>query len=416
MDKSEHDRPVKTQAARTLHPFVPVLLLALSLGLGAQLVWRVYWPDGLSGLDVTTHPIGRDFINIWAGVRLALKGQALQLYDLEAYHRWIGEAFGQPLPFHLWNYPPTFLLLVWPFALPPYFVGLAVYQAVSLAFFLWVALALLPSHQRLLGGWLMVLAPASLFNLLTGQNGFLTAAMVLLSWRMLVPRPALSGLLFGLLTVKPQLGLLVPPVLLMLRAWRAIAVAVAVAVAMAGLSVLLFGLEVWHIFFTKTGAITVGMLESFGGYYSAMLMSFFYGLRLSGVSLNLAYALQALAAVLALALTLWTLARTTDMARRLPVLISAATLVTPYLFDYDLTALSAIAVWRLLDEDDKPVWVRAAYAALWISPFVTFYANALWVGLSPLFLTLAFVAALYEAHRAAAHDEAAAGRPSARDG
>jgi hypothetical protein len=399
MKELEHPAKAKRQDARRLHPFIPVLLLALTLGLGAQLAWWFYWPDGLTGLDVQTYPVGRDFINIWAGVRLALKGHVDQLYDLAAYHNWIGEAFGQKLPFHLWNYPPTFLLLIWPFALPPYFVGLALYQALSLAFFLWVALALLPAHQRVLGGLLIALAPASLFNLFTGQNGFLTGAMVLLAWRMLERRPALSGMLFGLLTFKPQLGLLVPPVLLMLRAWRVIAVAVAVALAMAGLSVLLFGFQVWQIFFTATRATTVMMLESVDGFFTYMYMSVFYGLRVSGASLSLACVLQGLVALLALGLTLWTLARTTDRERRLPVLISAATLITPYLFDYDLTALSAVAVWRLLDKGDKPSWVRACYAALWMSPFVTFYTNGFWIGLSPVFLVLAFVATLYEAHR-----------------
>jgi hypothetical protein len=374
-------------------------LIAVSLGLAAPILWRFYWPAGLSGLDAADYPVGRDFINIWAGARLAFRGHVDQLYHVLIYNDWIGEAFGQPLPEHTWNYPPTFLLLIWPFALPPYFVGLALYQALSLAFFLWVVLGLLPARQKIQGAALIILAPASLMNVFTGQNGFLTAAMVMLGWRMVERRPALSGLMFGLLTFKPQLGLLIPPVLLMLRAWRAIAVAVAVALAMAGLSVLLFGFQVWQTFFTGTRVMTVMMLESFDGFYRYMYMSVFYGFRISGVPVGFAWALQALVALVALGLTLWTLARTTDMGRRLPVLISAATLITPYLFDYDLTALSAVAVWRLLNEDDKPVWVRAAYAALWISPFVTFYVNAFWVGLSPLFLILAFAATLYEAHR-----------------
>ena len=66
-----------------------------------------------------------------------------------------------------------------------------------------------------------------------GQNGFLTAALIGGTLGLLERRPALAGVCLGLLTYKPQFGLLFPIVLIADRRWRTIAVACGVAGALA---------------------------------------------------------------------------------------------------------------------------------------------------------------------------------------
>ena len=53
-----------------------------------------------NGLDVTGHPIGRDFINVWSGPQVAFHGNVATLFNLRAYHEAIGSPFGRPQPFH----------------------------------------------------------------------------------------------------------------------------------------------------------------------------------------------------------------------------------------------------------------------------------------------------------------------------
>ncbi|MFP3386992.1 glycosyltransferase 87 family protein, partial [Tritonibacter sp. SIMBA_163] len=65
-------------------------------------------------------------------------------------------------------------------------------------------------------------------------------------------RSLLGGLLLGLLTVKPHLGILVPFCLVAAGNYRAVASATFVSVAMVVLSGVLFGSEIWPLFFSET--------------------------------------------------------------------------------------------------------------------------------------------------------------------
>jgi hypothetical protein len=75
------------------------LYAAAGMLLIAPLVFWIYRPAA-HGLDITGRPIGRDFINVWAGPQLAFGGRLASPFDFEAYQQAIGELFGQPLPFH----------------------------------------------------------------------------------------------------------------------------------------------------------------------------------------------------------------------------------------------------------------------------------------------------------------------------
>jgi Glycosyltransferase family 87 len=48
-----------------------------------------------------------------------------------------------------WHYPPSFLLLVWPLALLPYPVALAVWLGLTLALLLWVVERIAPHADTL---------------------------------------------------------------------------------------------------------------------------------------------------------------------------------------------------------------------------------------------------------------------------
>ena len=80
-----------------------------------------------------------------------------------------------------------------------------------------------------------------MINAFFGQNGAFTAALLVGGLLAAPKRPILAGVLFGLLTVKPQLGILIPFCLLASRNWRAFASAAVTTVTLVLLTGLAFG-------------------------------------------------------------------------------------------------------------------------------------------------------------------------------
>lgn len=366
------------------------LLLALP-----WLLW-VYWPAG-NGLDVTGNPIGRDFINVWAAPQLAFSGRVAQLFDLPAYHAAIGNLFGKPLPFHNWSYPPFVLPAFWPFAQLSYAVALAAWTLSTFALLAAITLSQVPRHQRPLAGVLLLLAPASLINIASGQNGFLTAALLIGGTLALQHRPMLAGVLFGMLTFKPHLGIVVPFALVALRAWSAVAVAVVTMVVLVLVSVTLFGLEPWGDYLSVTGAYQVHLLERFSGFYPLMMTSVAAAGRMIGLSLSAALVLQAAVALPAIVTAMWTVTRTTDARMRALVMASATPLVSPYVFNYDLTAPSAAILWilcgRLAWSGGAPLVLTSA----WVLPLAAMYLHLAGIAAAPLVLLGLFAVAVFAA-------------------
>src|ERR1700738_4241155 len=96
-------------------------------------------------------------------------------------------------------------------------------------------------------GLLLALAfPVVLTNTLVGQNGFLTASLIGGMLYLMPTRPVLAGICLGLLSYKPQYGLLFPLVLIAAAEWTVLVTAAIVATAIAAASWLAFGTESWQ--------------------------------------------------------------------------------------------------------------------------------------------------------------------------
>jgi hypothetical protein len=370
-----------------------VLFPAAALLVFWPLLVRFYWPAG-GGLDVTGHQIGRDFINAWAAPRLAFSGRLATLFDLDGYAEAIGTLFGAPLPFHNWSYPPFALLLFRPLSQLSYFWALALWTAGLFAAFAGVALSQVEPGRRRYGFVALALAPACLMNAVGGQNGFLTAALLLGGVLCLERRPVLAGVLFGCLTVKPHLGLVLPFVLVALGAWRTIAVAAVTALALAAASVAAFGFEPWREYLGATSAYQMGLLEKWRGFYTLMMPSVFAGVRGLGLSSAAAWAAQAAVALPVLAATVWAVRRTDDPRRRAIAIAAAVPLLTPYAFNYDLTALAAVLVWKLCERrpNEAP---GPLHLFVWLAPALMMSVPM--PGAVPTALAALFVMAVREA-------------------
>ena len=140
--------------------------------------------------------------------------------------------------------------------------------------------------------------PAVLANFIVGQNGFLNAGLVGGALTLIERRPALAGVLIGLLTYKPHLGLLFPIALIAGGHWRAFATATVVAVLIAAASWLAFGSESWNAFFASIGHTSQAFLSDGWADWSKLQTAF--GLtRTLGGSETLAWTMQIAVALLA---------------------------------------------------------------------------------------------------------------------
>ncbi|MBX9772965.1 MAG: DUF2029 domain-containing protein [Xanthobacteraceae bacterium] len=339
-------------------------------------------------LDWRGHPIGTDFANVYAAGTYVIEGRPEAPFDLALHYARQRELFGANAPFYGWHYPPFFLFIAGALALMPYGLALAAWLATTFALYLWSIHAILcfretpPSsaqanattgYCRLDPLWLLFAAafPAVLVNAGHGQNGFLTAALIGGALVTLDRRPALAGILFGLMSYKPQFGLMIPLVLVATHRWRAFGFAALTVVTLAAATTLAFGPNVWNALLASTEFTRVTVLEA-GNIGWHKIQSVFSWVRMWGGTVALAYALHA-AVVLALCVLLVRLWRSDrPYPLKAAALILASVLSTPYGLDYDMMALAPAIAFLALDGLQRGFapWQKTALAMLWMVPLV----------------------------------------------
>jgi len=290
------------------------------------------WIWEASGLGIPT-----DFVNVWTAGRLVLDGHAALAYDWNIQRQIELALLGQDFPgYFAWHYPPPFLFVASALAMLPYSAG----------FIGWMVASFIPYLAVMRGivgrpfGWIFAAAFPTVFNnTLVGQNGFLTAALIGGTLYLLPVRPILAGVCLGLLTYKPQYGLLFPMVLIAAAQWRAFVSAGVTAAALACVSWLAFGTESWHAFFHWMPMFSQAFLTE-GKATWWKLQSIFSLVRFFGGTEQLAWAFQWVltASVATVLVLMW--------RSRVPYTLKAAALAvgtlltTPYLFMYDMMVLA----------------------------------------------------------------------------
>jgi hypothetical protein len=333
------------------------------------------WVDG------THFVFGRDFLNTWMGGRSVFAGGPAPWFDAQAYNAALREMLGTAYLEHYWSYPPHVLLFIWPFGLLPYLPAYLAWCVIGVALYV-VACSPVIARQRLL---FVATAPAVAVCVFFGQNGFYTAALLIGGLVCLDRRPVLAGVLFGILTVKPQLGLLLPVVLLLERRWLTIAAAVATAAVLVTATALLFGWPIWLEYWQKVVPQQQWLTEHGGDLLFAMVSSVFFGARLVHLPLGVAWGLQGLIAALALAAVVWTYWKRRDPALSLALFVTATFLFTPYILNYDMVVLGFV-VALLRQRADNTMRDHWLLIAVWSLPVTMMIAAVGWIPLAPIVL------------------------------
>jgi len=311
---------------------VCLALAVANLALCPAAYFSSWWIYDAKGVGIPT-----DFINVWAAGRLVLDGVPAQAYDWDIQKQVEVTKLGQDFVGHFaWHYPPPFLFVASLLAMLPYPDGYAG----------WVYLSMLPYlavMRAIVGHWFGLLValslPAVLMNCYAGQNGFLTAALIGGTLYLIPVRPVLAGICLGLLSYKPQYGLLFPVVLIAGGHWRVFVSAAVTAAVIAIASAFAYGLESWLAFFHWMPRFSQAFLTE-GKATWWKLQSLFSLVRYFGGSEWLGWTFQWVLTA-SVAVVLWLMWRS-----RVPYTLKAAALgvgtllITPYLFVYDMMVLA----------------------------------------------------------------------------
>jgi hypothetical protein len=342
------------------------------------------------GWKLYGHPDGMDFTNYWAASRLWLEGTPLDAYSYSAMEhagRLISPNLPPPGPLF---YPPTYLLLLRPLAFLPSPLSYAIFEVLASAVFILLLRRLLPLRSA----WLPILAfPGIWLTIAEGQNACVTASLALGALLLLKKRPIFAGVCIGMLSVKPHLAVLFPIVLACAGMWTTFIAAGVTAVILAVLSIAVFGMNAFPIFFHSVGvanhALAVGALPW------PETASLFGALRALHLSPTSAYIAQGCQALVATGVVVWTWCRTGDLALRATVLIAGTCMVSPYLFNYDATWLGG-AIAFYVAKALRDGWLRGEREILclaWLYPGLgDICGYFLHIGIGPLvFASLLFM-------------------------
>jgi alpha-1,2-mannosyltransferase len=258
--------------------------------------------------------------------------------------------------------------MTWPLAFLPYLPGYLVWCGIGMALYLLAASDGGRRKQRL---YMLAVAPAVWINIFAGQNGFLTSALMIAGLALLGRRPVLSGVCFGLLTIKPQLGLLLPLMLVLTGQWRAIIAAVVTTTALVVATGALFGFTIWPQYVRMVLPVQSEILTQGQGIFTMMMPTVFMNARIAHLPLDVAWALQGAVSLAAVAAVVWTYWRRRDPVLSVALFVTATFLVTPYAFNYDMVVFGwVIALLRerggeLLDDRlAMAVWTLPVTAML----------------------------------------------------
>jgi glycosyl transferase family 87 len=291
-----------------------------------------WWIFDAGGLGIAT-----DFVNVWSAGKLAGDGHPALAYDWNIQKELQVAVLGQSYQGNFaWHYPPPFLFVASLLALFPYGAAYVGWAAASFVPYLLMMRTIV---GRPFGLVLAAAFPVVLTNTLVGQNGFLTASLIGGTLVLLPTRPVLSGICLGLLSYKPQYGLLFPLVLVAAAQWRVFFAAAAVAVAMALASWFAFGTESWQAFVHWLPMFSQAFLTEGRAYWGKM-QSIFALVRFFGGSEQLAWVFQwMMTGIVAIALVrLWR--GRVRYSLKAAALAIGTLLVTPYLFLYDVMVLA----------------------------------------------------------------------------
>ncbi len=276
--------------------------LQLLVFVGIACSYLLFAPNYAWNAEETGTAYGADFLQEWVGARMVLTGHVSELYNVEVFRAW---QYDPKIVGFAWKtdqyfppvYPPSHYALFTPFAMLSYRMAVVVWLLllIAAAWFSAKLIADIANHnQRSQNGnptsevanktrflWLgLVLFPSLLFSITLGQKSVCWLFLICLSWRLLqCHRDYASGMVFGILSIKPTLFFLLPLVMLRNGKWRFFVGASVSVCAIWGTTACLVPFDTW-VAFAKVVGTTGNYAENIGYRleWSCNLMTMAYSL------------------------------------------------------------------------------------------------------------------------------------------
>jgi hypothetical protein len=181
---------------------------------------------------------------------------------------------------------------------------------------------------------------------ISGQNGLLSAALLVGGLRCLTRWPVYGGILLGLLTYKPQFLLLLPIVLIASRNIRAILAACATVLLAVVVSSATLGWSIWHIWISGFPTFQ-HLLQVNQATLDHLMPTMVAGVRAIGAPASVGYTAQLLCAGAVGVLT-WRACKRGISEQTIAMVVIGTIVVAPYAMIYDLPMIAAaIAIdWK----------------------------------------------------------------------
>ena len=287
------------------------------------------WPAGFG-----------DSFSLWSWGRFVDEHPDASIYDLAAL-RSAQLALGMdPTAFAPFAYPPSFLLVLWPLGWLPGWAMCAALTLITLPLYLWATVG---RNWRSPAMLFALAAPTTTIGIVCGQSSFLSAALLAGGLRLAADQPITGGMLLGLLTYKPQLGLLVPVALVAARLWRTLAAAALTVSGLVILTTIIFGGAIWPAWAAAFLSFSRHVPTASSPILYLMPTIFAAIARLGAApatALLVQYAGTAAAAAL-----VWVLFRAGPRPLAGAALLVASLLATPYAFVYDMPIVATAVIW-----------------------------------------------------------------------
>jgi hypothetical protein len=345
----------------------------------------------LAQLLLASARLNSDFMAFWSFPRFASVHDVRQIYDaasLQGFQKLLYPGFDS---FYPYLYPPTLLLPIWWLKFLPLGAAEIIWTATGLALLAASVPLLFPRHRLVVIATLLA-SPAALINIATGETAFFTTALALAGFGILPRRPVLAGIAFGLLTLKPQLGVLIPFFLLARGEWRAIIAAAITAGTLAGLSCLLLPPEMWRLWLQ-----TLPQYQS--DYFNTTVLNLNIittpaaNLVVLGMAPRLAWVVQLTCGLAVAGLVTWA-ARRTPYHYAVAALFVGIFLAQPHAYAYDSVLIPAAMALCL--SPGLPGWVIALGIVDYLLPLLLLTACSHWflyaTPLLALFATIIWLA------------------------
>lgn len=291
-----------------------------------------------TGKDILQTPFGVDFGVYYTAGQMARSGDVANLYNTAIQHAALEINLNRILPPAPWLYPPTFLLLIAPLSTLPYTTALVTWLIITFALAIFALYLLVPKRKSL--ALLAIGFPGVLMNLRWGQNGFLNTALLGFGLYFLESNPIAAGLMFGLLTYKPQIALFAFLVLFISKKWRVLTWAVVFSISFALLSGVVFGLDTWVQFSQTFSTSAKGLLDNTFFGLAGVQPSMFINLSLAGIKDSINYIVLGVTGIAVAGATGWVWKHTERIALKATTLCAGTFLIIPYFLQYDLMILS----------------------------------------------------------------------------